>query len=558
MIAARSATPSPPASGTRRTVNPRKSSVDEETRLLPGDTPRSDGGYGINEVRDPRHICLDIQDISVELGETTPLLEGRPGPASDGERDIETKHEPPKTVSVDALCTTAHEYLSTISDEQSSPRDTERAVKYLGKLIQAHPESISDLREAIFEKAKKTLIKAYQPKVLDPTRGEYPGHGYIGYTQEIESSTMKRLGKVLESLSDDDGVRISVKWDIKQESDKDDEPIRYKLLITKTDTTTDETKSFGFGTHGKTESFNPQSLVGYLGAFEDGRRHGNGIVRTKSAIYCGIFVEGKLPKGICSKRSFMTPWSSHEEKYEGEFDESLNPHGEGSLIYNFHKYVGQFEHGKLQGHGISERTEYGTRHRYEGEFLDGMPHGRCKYSYSGWDGSPYSSSLGTGFELEGDFDHGRLMRGTITYTDGRKYTDTEWKWDAAEPRYHSIYTGYLILRVPTHIHNVGEGSGTVTFPDGRKYVGALKNGKFHGKSKLTFPDGKIYNGDFKDDRFHGQGTVIFTNGTMYKGTWSQGDNQGPGTLYDTDGTTVLRTYDKPLFHKKTIPRPIAS
>ncbi len=52
----------------------------------------------------------------------------------------------------------------------------------------------------------------------------------------------------------------------------------------------------------------------------------------------------------------------------------------------------------------------------------------------------------------------------------------------------------------------------VRYPDGRKYMGALRNGAFHGRGRVVWPDGSEYRGDFFLGHPHGRGLYHHPDG----------------------------------------------
>lgn len=91
--------------------------------------------------------------------------------------------------------------------------------------------------------------------------------------------------------------------------------------------------------------------------------------------------------------------------------------------------------------------------RYEGEFLNGEPHGQ----------------------------------GVMTFMDGSHY---EGGWRSN--RFH--------------------GKGVFTFPDGARYEGDFRDDEFHGQGVMTSPDGRSYEGEFRDSEFQGEGIVTVSRG----------------------------------------------
>ena len=57
--------------------------------------------------------------------------------------------------------------------------------------------------------------------------------------------------------------------------------------------------------------------------------------------------------------------------------------------------------------------------------------------------------------------------------------------------------------------------GTITWPDGKKYVGEYKDGERNGQGTYTYPSGQKFVGEYKDGERNGQGTH----------TWPDGDKQ---------------------------------
>ena len=97
---------------------------------------------------------------------------------------------------------------------------------------------------------------------------------------------------------------------------------------------------------------------------------------------------------------------------------------------------------------------------YEGDVVNGEPHGRGKMKYS-W-----------GDVYEGDWENGNKHgKGTYKWTDGRVYVG-DWKDD---------------LR---------SGKGVVTYANGDVYDGEWKDGKKHGKGSFTTKNGDVKTGDW--------------------------------------------------------------
>jgi hypothetical protein len=103
---------------------------------------------------------------------------------------------------------------------------------------------------------------------------------------------------------------------------------------------------------------------------------------------------------------------------------------------------------------------------YEGDVVNGKPHGRGKMKYS--DGDVY----------EGDWKNGER-----------------------------------------------HGKGTYKWTDGRVYVGDCKDDLRSGKGVMTYANGDIYDGDWKDGKKHGKGSFTTKNGDVKTGDWFNGKSK---------------------------------
>ena len=101
--------------------------------------------------------------------------------------------------------------------------------------------------------------------------------------------------------------------------------------------------------------------------------------------------------------------------------------------------------------------------RYDGEFQDGLPHGK----------------------------------GISNHPNGMRY-DGEFK------------------------NGLPHGKGTNTFSSGASYIGEYKNDKQHGQGTFTSPDGSKYVGEWKGDTMHGQGT-LWAEGREISGIWADSE-----------------------------------
>ena len=144
---------------------------------------------------------------------------------------------------------------------------------------------------------------------------------------------------------------------------------------------------------------------------------------------------------------------------------------------------------------VKEKKTFGSGNVYEGETLNGVPHGKGKKTFA--DGSHY----------EGDFVNGTPTgKGKATYPDG------------------TVYEGNFVNGA---IHDKGK----MTHQNGNSYEGDFVNGNFHGKGKLIYyADGIIDEGDFKNGYLNGKGKKTFPNGGVYEGDFVDGTFNGIGKL----------------------------
>ena len=107
--------------------------------------------------------------------------------------------------------------------------------------------------------------------------------------------------------------------------------------------------------------------------------------------------------------------------YEGDFSAGLKV-GRGKEVFETgEQYEGRVLRGLHNGHGVLRATSIdGTELTYEGEFKDGMMHGKGKMK----------AALGT---FEGEFEKGMFIRGSIRTVAGRTI-----EADVLKPAYFEV------------------------------------------------------------------------------------------------------------------------
>lgn len=243
---------------------------------------------------------------------------------------------------------------------------------------------------------------------------------------------------------------------------------------------------------------------------------------------------------------------------EGEFIY----HGEGKLYYPNGRiaYEGDFSNGLFHGRG-KEYYEYGGGLLYEGDFLNGKYHG--------------SGHLYAFNELifEGEFKNGeccgkgkKFYKGILDYEGtflhdlkhgvGRKYYkngnlayEGEFKngYPDGEGREYNQNGTWI---EGTFVKGELTGWGKEYSPDGTllyegffleyyRYDGELANNMPNGNGKLYFKDTLLYKGDFVNGKRTGKGRYYFANGKiLYEGEFLDNKRHGYGTEYAEDGSVI--------------------
>ena len=159
---------------------------------------------------------------------------------------------------------------------------------------------------------------------------------------------------------------------------------------------------------------------------------------------------------------------------------------------------------------------------------------------------PYQGAVYTGYVNELRQPNGE---GTMTYSDGRKYTG-DWV--------DGIQQGYGKMIYHNGVYE-GEwqngkrnGKGTYTWSDGKKYEGTyvddVRSGKgiFSGWVDLTNGYSGTYYGESKNDHFDGYGHFIFDNGDEFEGIYKE-DVYWTGTYTRKDGSRYEVVNGKPQY-----------
>ena len=145
---------------------------------------------------------------------------------------------------------------------------------------------------------------------------------------------------------------------------------------------------------------------------------------------------------------------------------------------------------------------------YEGEMLDGIPHGQGILLYA--DNRVYQ-----GLFVDGH----REGYGSLDWPNGDKY--------------EGMFLG-------NEITGLGELSHQET---GERYKGFFLNGQKQGSGEYEWLDGRKYVGSFHEDEKEGRGDFLQTNGSVYRGHFSQDQFHGEGVLFRPNGAVVYQRWN---------------
>jgi len=269
----------------------------------------------------------------------------------------------------------------------------------------------------------------------------------------------------------------------------------------------------------------------YEGEWSQGRRHGLGalIYKDGARSYVGQWSSGRaegLGKFQYADGSFYDgSWKNNKRHglgvhqyadgsvYEGEWVEDRRQ-GKGLTRFsNGSSYEGAYVQDKPNGLGLMihpKDTELAIKyfHRYEGEFVNGMPRGEGEWINNA--GDVYRGQVYDGLPNGA---------GIMDYADGRVYRG-----------------GWRV--------GLRHGDGRIDTADRQSsYEGQWNRDQMEGEGVLVYPDGGVYTGSVVDGRAHGIGVKKDSNGVIYDGEWISGRATGEGVLTAPDGTRVEGVFE---------------
>jgi hypothetical protein len=291
------------------------------------------------------------------------------------------------------------------------------------------------------------------------------------------------------------------------------------------------------------------------GTFFFGRYHGYGVMTQYKAFFQGMHRGGHREGfGVTNKLEV-----EDEDFYEGNWKQSLFS-GPGTKQYkNNDTYDGEYlqglEHGKavwsfdtaLGRHSISAKFKNGQiegfkflkNEKYEGDMRFGCPHGTGTLVF---DNNTFQGEFRAG-KLHGNGSF-VLANGAGRYDglflEGRFHEDGVWKDDTetysgkwVQGEKHGL--GVQELESGTYegmfVHDVRMGFGTFTYKNGTVYTGSWYNNIYHGNGTLRSGDGAEYEGFWAHGKRHGpRGRVRYPTGEEYNGDWDEDEYHGEGVL----------------------------
>ncbi|MBK7002176.1 MAG: hypothetical protein IPH35_20135 [Rhodoferax sp.] len=164
-------------------------------------------------------------------------------------------------------------------------------------------------------------------------------------------------------------------------------------------------------------------------------------------------------------------------------------------------WSGTCSDGKATGTGTLQWYLNGKPNgRYEGEYRDGLVHGKGTYV------------LANGNRYEGEYRDGK-MHGKGTYV------------EANGGRYEGEYRDGLV-----------HGKGTYVRVNGDRYEGDWRDGKEHGKGAYVWANGDRYEGECLDGKMHGFGVMSLVRDSNRVPSWKQsGKGQWVAEKYVVQG-----------------------
>lgn len=258
----------------------------------------------------------------------------------------------------------------------------------------------------------------------------------------------------------------------------------------------------------------------YTGFFNDGKRVGIGLEWSPDGtkVKVGEF-SGELRRGMEIESKNVSKVQMSDEKISYDIKEGCYRNAHSVVFHQAFGFIGQTKKGIPYGLCCWLKGA-----RYEGEYKNGLPHGKGSYRLE--NGDQYEGNLNQGRfdgfgvlicqdgkKMEGTFSNACLSEGTITLPNG-------------EIQKGSFNEEFQLIK------------GEVIYPNGDVYQGDFYNGEGQGKGRMNFSDGSAYVGNFKNGKPYGEGELINQNKTVSRGLFKEGKLTGEALVTKADGTVI--------------------
>jgi antitoxin component YwqK of YwqJK toxin-antitoxin module len=226
--------------------------------------------------------------------------------------------------------------------------------------------------------------------------------------------------------------------------------------------------------------------------------------------------------------------------------------GQGFLfhsVFGFHTYEGNFVDGMPHGHGRCSKivrdyhliSTLSPNMVYDGEFRDGLPHGKGKRMIK--------SDIGS-ILTRGNFSHG-LCRGHIEeYFTTLSNDVLYYKGDSFDEKRHGSFGELYEVDYPSFwCHSPADHEILYRNLNGASktplYTGSFEN--FYYKEGTTYyKNGNIqYAGTFHNNQYEGSGILFYPSGKKcYIGNWKEHQQVGEGTFYPEADHPPIKSIEK--------------
>jgi hypothetical protein len=292
-------------------------------------------------------------------------------------------------------------------------------------------------------------------------------------------------------------------------------------------------------------NFIPQRITSGFGFSDIGIKERTGkFALNKFVIFEGIIHSGKMnpDQFVYITKGTGKVITTDGDVYIGKFYNNYLL-GQGKIIYsNGDVKEGEFIDGLLNGQGKIIYSDGGID---EGEFLNGSLNGQAKVTYPN-----YSSTL------EGTFENGKFIKGTITNTamiqtgdfvgnelvNGKKIFTESGNYVEGEFHHGNLIKGTKVqkgvqIKKGSFVNNKLNGEGSIlNLIDDILYTGIFIDDKLkHGSMKVPIKkstpisnsnkkikDYILYHGYFENDLLHGKGKITFEDGRVEEGEYYHG------------------------------------